>query len=47
MSPNCETDAETLMKWKAAILDRCPVGDNLKNATEIDVKLAKHEAKLA
>ena len=46
MSPNCEADAETLMKWKAAILDRCPVGDNLKNATEIDVKLAKHESQL-
>ncbi len=30
-------DSETLEKWKQAICDRCPVSDNLKNTTPIDV----------
>ncbi len=47
MIPDCEADAETLLKWKEAIVDRCPVGDNLKNATDVEVKLAKHDVKLA
>jgi uncharacterized OsmC-like protein len=40
LKPDCDTDEDTLYKWKKAILDRCPVGDNLKNTTEImvDVK---------
>lgn len=40
VKPDFEVDSETKEKWLAAILDRCPVGDNLKNATEIvfDVK---------
>lgn len=32
---DCNADSVTLLKWKAAIIDRCPVGDNLKNATEV------------
>ncbi len=30
-------DQETLEIWKQAICERCPVSDNLKNATPIDV----------
>ncbi len=37
--PDCNADAETLSKWKAAIMNRCPVGDNLKNATEVVVEV--------
>ncbi|MDD2346175.1 MAG: OsmC family protein [Bacteroidales bacterium] len=39
MRPDCNADAETLSKWKDAILNRCPVGDNLKNATDIVVNV--------
>ena len=41
LKPECDADDETLDKWQAAILDRCPVGDNLKNATEVVVDLKK------
>ena len=41
LKPECDIDDETLDKWQAAILDRCPVGDNLKNSTEIIVDLKK------
>ncbi len=37
--PDCNADAETLKKWKESIIDRCPVGDNLKNATDIFVEV--------
>lgn len=37
MRPDCQADEDTLSKWKDAILNRCPVGDNLKNATDIVV----------
>lgn len=39
MRPDCNADAETLSKWKDAVLNRCPVGDNLKNATDIVVEV--------
>lgn len=39
MLPDCDADANTLSKWKEAILNRCPVGDNLKNATDIVVEV--------
>lgn len=35
IKPDCDMDEETKTKWLAAILDRCPVGDNLKNTTEV------------
>ena len=44
--PDCNTDAETLSKWKDAVLDRCPVGDNLKNATKVEVKINSYEKAL-
>lgn len=37
LKPDCEASVEVIEKWKLAILDRCPVGDNLKNATKIVV----------
>jgi uncharacterized OsmC-like protein len=39
MKPDWSADEATTQKWLAAILDRCPVGDNLKNTTEIDVQV--------
>jgi len=44
---DCDTDAETLLKWKNAILDRCPVGDNLKNATDVVFEVKQKRAVLA
>ncbi|HKL37714.1 MAG TPA: OsmC family protein [Bacteroidales bacterium] len=41
LKPQCDTDEQTLQKWQAAILDRCPVGDNLKNTTEVVVDRKK------
>jgi len=35
LKPDCEASEELINQWKEAILDRCPVGDNLKNTTEI------------
>ena len=37
LKPACNIDENTMKKWLEAILDRCPVGDNLKNTTEITV----------
>lgn len=39
IKPDCDADEVTLEKWKAAISDRCPVGDNLKNATDVVVEV--------
>jgi len=39
LNPDCDMDEETKKKWLEAILDRCPVGDNLKNTTEVVAKL--------
>lgn len=41
MRPDCVADDETMKKWLAAVLDRCPVGDNLKHTTEIVVDVKK------
>jgi len=41
LKPQCNADEQTLEKWQAAILDRCPVGDNLKNTTEVLVDRKK------
>lgn len=37
IKPDCDADEATMEKWLAAVVDRCPVGDNLKNATEVKV----------
>lgn len=37
--PDCNADAETLKKWEEAIFNRCPVGDNLRNTTEVVVEI--------
>ncbi|MDD2635735.1 MAG: OsmC family protein [Bacteroidales bacterium] len=37
--PDCDANAETLSKWKDAVINRCPVGDNLKNTTKVEVKI--------
>jgi len=37
--PDCDADEATLEKWKEAVCDRCPVSDNLKNTTPIEVRL--------
>lgn len=39
LKPDCDVDDATLATWKDSILDRCPVGDNLKNTTEISVDI--------
>ena len=38
IKPDCDADEATMEKWLAAVIDRCPVGDNLKNATEVKVE---------
>lgn len=37
ISPDSTADQKTLDIWKQAICERCPVSDNLKNTTPIDV----------
>lgn len=39
IEPDCDATEEELTKWLAAIEDRCPVSDNLKNITPIELKL--------
>lgn len=39
LKPDCDVDELTKKKWLAAILDRCPVGDNLKNTTHITAEI--------
>lgn len=45
---DCIADDAIMDKWLAAIVDRCPVGDNLKNATAVVVerKTLKHMAEI-
>ncbi|MBE9469279.1 MAG: OsmC family protein [Bacteroidetes bacterium] len=35
VKPDCKADKETMDKWIAAVIDRCPVGDNIKNVTKV------------
>lgn len=37
--PDCNADEATLEKWKNSIMDRCPVGDNIKNTTEVTIEV--------
>lgn len=39
LKPNADADAITLEKWLTAVIDRCPVSDNLKNATPMSITL--------
>ena len=39
VKPDADADNATLEKWLAAVEDRCPVSDNLKNPTPVIIKL--------
>ncbi len=39
LKPDADADAATLAKWLNAVIDRCPVSDNLKNATPVSITL--------
>ncbi len=41
LKPNCDADQETLDRWVEAIEDRCPVSDNLANATPVTISVGK------
>lgn len=39
LTPDCDADSKTLKKWLEAVEDRCPVSDNLANATPVSIEL--------
>lgn len=39
LKPDCDAEEEQLQEWLNAVMERCPVGDNLKNITPVSVKL--------
>jgi uncharacterized OsmC-like protein len=39
LKPNANVDSGTLQKWMSTVGDRCPVSDNLKNATPVKITL--------
>ncbi|MBI9035817.1 MAG: OsmC family protein [Bacteroidales bacterium] len=39
IEPDCDADQDTLAAWMKAIEDRCPVSDNLRNITPVEMKL--------
>ncbi|MPQ45747.1 OsmC family peroxiredoxin [Marinifilum sp. N1E240] len=39
IEPDCDATEEELAKWLEAIEDRCPVSDNLRNITPVELKL--------
>ncbi|MDA3837516.1 MAG: OsmC family protein [Candidatus Delongbacteria bacterium] len=39
LRPECDADEETLEAWKLAIASRCPVCDNLKHLTPVELKV--------
>ncbi|MGQ1908668.1 OsmC family protein [Marinifilum sp. RC60d5] len=39
IEPDCDASNEELAKWLEAIEDRCPVSDNIKNLTPVELKL--------
>lgn len=39
IKPDCDADADTLAQWLAAVESRCPVSDNVSNATPVAIKL--------
>ncbi|MGI6239947.1 MAG: OsmC family protein [Christensenellales bacterium] len=38
--PDTDADAKTLETWRAAVSNRCPVSDNLADATPVTIALA-------
>lgn len=41
MKPDCDASPEILSEWVKMVEDRCPVSDNIGNATPINFKLKK------
>ncbi len=41
MKPDTDADDATIEKWLEGVLDRCPVGDNLKNITPVKVEVKR------
>lgn len=41
MKPDCDASPEILAEWLKQVEDRCPVSDNIGNATPINFKLKK------
>lgn len=39
LKPDCDADQATLQKWLQAVESRCPVSDNIGNATPLQIKL--------
>lgn len=39
LKPDADADAETLAMWMTAVKGRCPVSDNISNATPVKVAL--------
>lgn len=39
LKPDSDANAETLNLWLEKIMERCPVGDNIKNSTPVVVSL--------
>ena len=40
IKPDTDAPEEVLQKWLEQVCDRCPVSDNIKNITPVNVKLA-------
>ncbi|WP_372753562.1 OsmC family protein [Labilibaculum sp.] len=47
IQPDCDASTEQLSKWLEAIEDRCPVSDNLRNITPVNLKLKLKKEKIA
>ncbi|MRT93005.1 OsmC family protein [Ancylomarina sp. 16SWW S1-10-2] len=45
IEPECDATPEMLAKWMEAIEDRCPVSDNLRHITPVNLKLKKKRVK--
>ncbi len=39
MKPDCDADQATLERWVKTIEERCPVSDNIANATPVEIKV--------
>ena len=40
LHPDCDADQATLAKWLKTVEERCPVSDNLANATPVKITIA-------
>jgi uncharacterized OsmC-like protein len=45
LHPDCDASKEQLEKWMESIEDRCPVSDNLRNITPVNLKLKLKKSK--